>query len=261
MIGVVVQARMRSKRLPGKVLSHIAGKPMLQRVVERVRMANCPATVMVATTNESDNPIVKFCQEQDIEYYAGDEHDVLGRTLEAAVFAGITTIVRVTSDCPLIDPEIIDAVTAAFCGARKVLDYMSNVAPPTFPDGLNVEVVPVEVLRWVNERAIHPLEREHVTLYIRRNPSLFRMGNFRHSEDLSLWRWSVDYPADMAFVRQVYQALNTEDFGMADVLALLREHPDIARTNAYLPAFSWRASLERTIERWEPACRRFTYTE
>lgn len=228
MITAIVQAHMGSTRLPGKVLIDIQGKPLLEHVIDRVRTARVIDSIVIATTfNEHDKAIIEFAKKLDIPYYVGSEDDVLDRFYQAAKKYKAETIVRITADCPLLDPNVVDEVVSFYLEGNY--DYVSNTNPPTFPDGLDTEVFSFESI----ERAWHEArlcsEREHVTPYIRKHPEVFRIGNVTCKNDLSALRWTVDEDKDMEFVRKVYKQLYTEGmvFYMEDILNLLREHTEL----------------------------------
>ena len=218
-------------RLPGKVLAQIAGHPMLWHVVNRVRMARSLDQVVVATSNEvSDHPIADFCARKHIDVYRGSEEDVLDRYCQAARKFAHGTIVRITGDCPLVDSRVIDKVVGTFRDGSY--DYVSNILPRTYPDGLDVEVFSLGALERAWLEAANPYDREHVTPYMREHPKLFRIGNVLHPVNLSNLRWTVDHPKDLQFVRAVYDHMKFTDFGLAEVLDLLKEHPELIQINS-----------------------------
>lgn len=232
-VTAIIQARMGSSRLPGKVLKEIAGEPMLGHVVTRTRRASTVDDVIVATsTAGQDDDIEAYCRAAHIAIFRGSEDDVLDRYYKAAEQAAGDIVVRVTADCPMIDPDVVDRVVQRFAAGRY--DYVSNVAPPTFPDGLDTEVVSLAALRRAWREARLPSEREHVTLHIRNHPELFRLANVAHVVDLSGERWTVDEETDLVFVRSLFQALGRHDFGLSDVMALLNRHPALRALNAGL---------------------------
>jgi len=228
----IIQARMGSSRLPGKVLEEIAGKPMLQWVLERARSARKVDQVVLATTVEpSDDRVAVFAERQGIAVFRGSLDDVLDRYYRAAKEFGADLIVRITADCPMIDPEIIDKAIAMF--QRGGFDYVSTADPtPTFPDGLDVSVTSMPVLERVWKEARLKSEREHVFPYVYNHPELFRLGPVINPVDLSQMRWTVDEPADLEFVRRVYASLGARVFGMQDVLDLLERDPGLLGVNA-----------------------------
>ncbi len=232
MILAIVQARMGSSRLPGKTMADVAGHPLLWHVVDRVRQARLLNLVVVATTDKAcDEPIVQLCQREGISYFRGSEEDVLDRFYKAAQTHGADSVVRITSDCPLIDPDVIDKVIARF----KVgdCDYVSNTLRYTYPDGLDTEAFTFAVLERAWKEALKPSEREHVTPYLRTGK--FRIANVESESPVSpgKYRWTVDHPADLEFVRNVFSAFaGNGHFGYHDVFRLLKEKPELATIQA-----------------------------
>lgn len=230
----VIQARMGSTRLPGKVMLEISGKPILWHVVNRVSKSQLIDGLVVATTtNHEDNDIERFCIENGILVFRGSEDDVLERYYQCAKKFNIENIVRITADCPLHDPSVIDLVIERYC--RGNYDYISNVDPPTYPDGIDVEVFSFKSLEnaWGNTSLLS--EREHVTPYIRKNKDLFKVGKVENIKDLSAYRWTLDQAEDLEFIRKIYGAfeeLNVEILYMKDILKLLEEHPEFVNINS-----------------------------
>ena len=230
----IIQARFSSTRLTGKVLIPISRKPMLWHVVNRLKRSNLINKVVIATTTEKrDNIIVKFCIENNIDFYRGSENDVLDRYYQVAKKYKVDVIVRITADCPLIDPEITDKVIEYYLKNKDRFDYVSNVLERSFPRGLDVEVFSFNVLEktWHEARETH--EREHVTPYICEHPEMFRLTNVENSKDLSYMRWTVDEEKDLEFVREVYQRLyqGGKIFYMNDVLNLLDKEQELLEIN------------------------------
>lgn len=231
----IVQARMGSTRLQGKVLKPILGKPMLERQLERMRRARSLDGIVIATTEHAgDDPLAAFAVAQGLPVFRGSERDVLSRYAGAARTFGVETVVRVTSDCPLIEPSLIDEAVGVFSAGGA--DYVSNMLEPTYPYGLAVEVFSSRSLEQAAARAVQPAEREHVTPYLYWNPGQFRPHALRMAPDLSHHRWTVDTPEDLELVRRVYGALYPSNpaFGMADILALLDANPSWAAINAHV---------------------------
>jgi glutamate-1-semialdehyde aminotransferase/spore coat polysaccharide biosynthesis protein SpsF (cytidylyltransferase family) len=224
----LIQARMGSLRFPGKVLEDLSGHPMLWHVVNRTRRAKLVDKVVVATTDRSvDDPIAVFCVQEDIGCFRGSEQDVLDRFYQAGKANGAEVVVRITADCPLIDPAVIDKVLTRF--QRGDCDYVCNVFRYTYPDGLDTEVFSFAALEKAWHEAIKPSEREHVTPYLRTDK--FRTASVESETPVSSeqYRWTVDHPADLEFVRRVYDAFSENgDFGLQDVFGLLKERPDLA---------------------------------
>lgn len=206
-IGAVIQARMGSTRLPGKVLMDLHGKPVLGHVLERAMAVTGIDTVMVATTvHDRDNPIVEYCRRWQVPCYRGSEDDVLDRYYRASVLDRLQVVIRITADCPLLDPRVVERVLAEFVSSGA--DYCSNVHPPTYPDGLDVEIMRIEALERAWCEAADPFEREHVTPYIWRRSITtdehgFILHNVAADMDLSALRWTVDTHADLEQVRQL----------------------------------------------------------
>jgi glutamate-1-semialdehyde 2,1-aminomutase/spore coat polysaccharide biosynthesis protein SpsF len=225
---VLIQARMGSTRLPGKVLADIAGRPMLWHVAGRVRRAHRVDRVVVATSSHpADDAIADLCERSGIPCFRGDETDVLDRFYRAACEHRAGVIVRVTADCPLIDPRVIDRVIEA--RAAGGCDYATNTLLDTYPDGLDVEVFTFQALERAWREATKPSEREHVTPYIRLSEEFVR-SNVENEEAPSVrgQRWTVDEPEDLEFVRRVYKALGElPQFGLREVQALLEREPSL----------------------------------
>ncbi len=237
MIAAIVQARMGSTRLPDKTLMDIAGKPMLARLVERARRIPRVERVIIATTEKPGNrPILQFAAERGLPAYTGNEkseEDVLDRVYQTARAYGVSVIVRVSPDCPLMDPSVSGRVLLRFLEAQGTLDYASNTQPPTFPDGLDTEVFSFDALARAWREAKQGSDREHVTPYIWKHRDEFRLDNVTHNPDLSALRWTVDTEADLEFVCAVYERLGTaaETAGMDEILDLLRRHPELEAIN------------------------------
>ncbi|HEX3145724.1 MAG TPA: glycosyltransferase family protein [Pyrinomonadaceae bacterium] len=230
-IVAIIQARMASTRLPGKVLAKLGDRPLLAQVVNRASRARLLNTILVATsTSQSDDAIKDFCEAGAVRLFRGSEQDVLDRYYQAAKFVQADVVVRLTADCPLLDPAVIDKVVEVF--TRGDFDYVANVLVCTYPDGLDTEVFSFPVLERAWREAQLSSEREHVTPYMRNHPDLFRLKNVTHSEDLSSLRWTVDEPRDLEFARAIYARFGEQRFDMNDVLKLLRDQPDLAELNS-----------------------------
>jgi spore coat polysaccharide biosynthesis protein SpsF len=234
----IIQARMGSTRLPGKVLRLLAGKTVLAHVIERVQAVQGIDGVIVATTTDRrDDALEQEALRVGAEVFRGSERDVLGRYFLAATEAGAEIVIRVTSDCPLLDPELIGAMLKRFLQATNVgeeFDYMSNGLRRTFPRGLDAEIFTMAALQRTHAAATQPYEREHVTPYIYQHPEQFRIYSFEAKEDLSSHRWTLDTEDDLAMLTHVFDALasSVSFLRTADVLAFLRSHPDVAKINA-----------------------------
>ncbi len=230
----IIQARTGSTRLPGKVLQDLAGQTMLARVIRRTERATLLDDVVVATTtNGQDDPVVAECRRLGARWFRGNEQDVLDRYFSASEASRAELVVRVTSDCPLIDPGVIDRVVAAFLRERP--DYASNFLERTYPRGLDNEVFAFDGLARAWCEATRPYQRVHVTPYFYENPSLFRLLAVKHDRDLSQGRWTVDTPADMRFARAIYDRIGDNDrFTWKDVLQLLKEEPRLPEINSHV---------------------------
>ena len=233
MILAVLQARLSSRRLPGKVLKPILGTPMLLHQIRRIERTKLIDKLVVATSeDQTDDPIAALCDANNMTCFRGALDDVLDRFYNAARPYNPKHVVRLTGDCPLTDPEIIDKVIKLHleCGN----DYTSNALEPTFPDGLDNEAVKFSVLSEAWRKADTQAQREHVTLYITHNRNEFKCGCLRSEEDLSSLRWTVDEPQDFKFVSDIYENLYPvkADFNYHDILQFLRIHPEIAAVNS-----------------------------
>ena len=243
---VVIQARMSSTRLPGKVLMPLAGKPLLERQIERIFAANAAFEPCVATTtNSEDDPIRELCRRIGIRAFAGHPTDLLDRHYRIAVASKADAIVKIPSDCPLIDPDAIDRVLGFHVAEAANFDFVTNLYPPSWPDGNDVEVMTMAALECAFREAVRPFEREHTTPFIWERPERFRIANVSWETGLDYsksHRFTVDYAEDLAFVSRVYQELCSAErpvFGLSEILALLDARPEIARQNAQFCGQSW----------------------
>ena len=249
---------MGATRLPGKMMKDIAGQPVIVHVFERARLSKRAHDVWLATTvSPADDVLADWAKQNFVECYRGSEHDVLDRYYQAAKLAKAEVIVRVTGDCPLIDANVIDAVVDKFFSEKY--DYASNIHPPTFPDGLDTEVVSFAALERAWQEAKLPSEREHVMPYIWKHPELFKMSNVSAKggsasggkcpsyakasagrqmssvdTDLSRYRWTLDTPEDLIFLRRVIEACQERghECGLSEILEIVDEHPDWQAINA-----------------------------
>jgi len=238
----IIQARIGSERLPSKVLLDLSGKTVLEHVVQRVRNSKLIQDVVVATTTKKEDlKIADLCLKKSIKVYRGSDEDVLDRYYKIAKTISAEHIVRVTADCPLIDPKIIDDVIRLHLLQKA--DYTSNVIDERFPDGEDVEIFTFETLHRAWENANLSSEREHVTPYIIKHPEIFKLKNLSCSQDLSKKRWTLDEEKDYKFIKLIYDNLyrNGRIFGMSEILNLLKQHPkyekinsDVARNIGYL---------------------------
>jgi len=232
----IVQARMSSTRLAGKVMRDISTKPMLWHVINRLRAAQSLDKIVVATsTDPSDDIIARWCDDEGVLLYRGPLDDVLARYHGAAVAHRAATVVRVTADCPMIDPLLVDWAVKSFLapsGAmEKPVDYLG--LDRSFPDGLDTEVFTFKALERAFHEATFPSEREHVTPYIWKNRGLFHVRSLKHYHDLSAMRWTVDDESDLTFVRNVFDsfACPLRVFYMEEILQLIYEIPELLKIN------------------------------
>lgn len=232
----IVQARMSSTRFPGKVLADLQGKPMVIQQLERISQSQSLDAIVVATsTDASDDQLVEVLNSFGYTTVRGDLDDVLERFILAIDMYQPEVVVRLTADCPLTSPRVIDEVVAAFHASHA--DYLSNTMTPTFPDGLDVEVVKADVLREVAKASTDQPEREHVTLGVYRRNDQYQIENFAQPDDLSDLRWTVDTSEDFAFVQKIYSELfpSNPNFDLPDILRHLEAHPELSRTQADAP--------------------------
>ena len=245
----IIQGRMSSSRLPGKILEDIGGEPMVIRVVSRVRRAQTVDQVVIATTDDpSDDPVETICTARGIPIYRGSLYDVLDRFYQAAVLFGASTVIRVTADCPLIDPVEIDHVVKAFQEQR--VDFAANRLPPpwkrTYPIGLDTEVCKFEALERAWREAKDAHHREHVMPYLYEMPGRFKVLVLDHPVDYGNMRWTVDTPEDLDVVRLIYKHFeNRDDFSWLEVLDLYEKQPELARMNDHVSHNPFNAVDER----------------
>jgi len=234
---IIVQARMTSTRLPGKIMKIVCGKPLLEHLINRLKKVKCADQIVIATTvNETEDIIVDLCKKLDTLYYRGSEEDVLGRYYEAAVEYGGDVIIRVTSDCPVIDPDVVDYLTDFYMKNLKKYDYVTNTLKRTYPRGMDVEVFSFSILKEACERAKREDEREHVTTFIRNKPTQYRLHNIKYSSDLSHYRLTVDTSEDMELIRRIFESLYVEnpEFTMKDIVSKIVANPEWEYINAHI---------------------------
>ena len=267
----IIQARMSSSRLPDKVLLNIGGKPMLVWVVERTRRAQSIDEVVVATTTDStDDAIQALCQSRSYPCYRGSAFDVLDRYYQAARLHQAEIIVRITADCPLTDPNLVDNAVHAFTGfspgesgldtesmqtahpgSTFPYDFAANRLPPpwgrTYPIGLDIEVCSLSALELAWKEAAAPHQREHVMPFFYDQPERFRILLINHDVDYGSLRWTVDTPQDLELVRQIVAHFHGQDnFSWLEVLELIQDNPHLAQINAQVQSKDYRAIDERS---------------
>jgi spore coat polysaccharide biosynthesis protein SpsF len=235
-IAVIIQARFGSTRLPGKIVKLISGKPLLWHVWNRLTHSKMINDIIIATTtNSEDDQIESFCTENNIHFNRGSVEDVLSRYYETAIIFNVDIIIRITSDCPVIDPVILDDMINFFIveNSKYKLDYLSNTFERTFPRGLDVEIFSFESLQKSFTEAKEMYEREHVTPYIYKHPEIFTIKNFFNEKDYSFHRWTVDTIDDLELIKEIYNSLYDENniFLTKDILRLFDIRPELIKIN------------------------------
>lgn len=233
MIVAILQARIQSTRLPGKILKPLLSRPMLYRQIERITRCRKINRLVVATSDQpADDAIVDVCADVNISVYRGKLHDVLDRYYHAALAFNAEQIVRLTADCPLTDPGLIDSLISFHLQGNFA--YSSNAIERTSPDGLDAEIFSISALRTAWQEATISSEREHVTSFIYNNPQKFSIGIYKTSPDLSKLRWTVDYIEDFELITQIYESLYPKNpaFTTQDILELLAQCPELIRVNS-----------------------------
>lgn len=242
-IVTVIQARTGSSRLPGKVTKEILGKPLLMRMVERVQASALRRTVVVATTLDAEDDLIEsICEDNRILCYRGSSLDLLDRHYQAGKWQEADAVVKIPSDCPLIDPQVIDKVLQYYLDHD--FEYVSNLHPATYPDGNDVEVMNFKTLETAWREANKDFEREHTTPYFWEHPEKFSIGNVVWGSGLDYsmsHRFTIDYAEDFIFIKTIYESLYPikHDFGMEDILNLLRTQPEIAAINERYAGVNW----------------------
>ena len=251
----IIQARMGSTRLPGKVLKDIVGRPMLWHIVRRLSYVACVDQIVVATSdNDADEPIRNFCMEQEVLCFAGSELDVLDRFYRAALHFSADPLIRITADCPFVDPRVVAELVQYFSSGEYDLVGVATGAGSIFleggryPDGLDAEIFSFAALERSWREATEQSDREHVTPYLWRVPGRFRVSSLQAASDYSHLRWTVDNEADLQLVRRIYEALHREEepFVMQDILEYIKQNPQVAQGNA---AF---LGQEGYLDVWKP---------
>ena len=229
--GVIIQARLGSQRLPGKILLKVCGKSFLELLIERLKGLE---VIVATTTLEQDQPIVDLCLSLGIPYFRGSEEDVLDRTYRAAKENGLKTIVRVTSDCPLMDVNLIEEYLKLF--DEEDVDYLANIIDRTFPRGMDIEIFTFKALEAAWKEAEDPYDREHVTPYIRRHSGRFKQYSVKQKENLSDIRLTLDTPDDLRLLKAIFEELypNNPNFNLSTILQLLQQHPDWVEWNQHV---------------------------
>jgi len=229
---VVLQARMSSSRLPGKVMMEVNGMPMIYWQVQRILKAKKVNSLVVATSTDStDDPLANFLEKNSIDVYRGSLDNVLSRFIEVAERYPHDALIRLTGDCPLVMAELIDKMVDRF--HEQGVDYLSNTLKPTFPDGLDIEIIKNTVLKKLSTFKLEPKELEHVTYGIYSRPETFKLSNYLNESDSSLDRWTVDYQEDLDLVRFVFKQFSGREteFTFQEVGECLKENPHLQVQN------------------------------
>lgn len=234
MLAAIIQARMTSTRLPGKVLLEVMGRPLLSYMIERLRATHLLENIIIATTdNSEDDPIALFAKKEKIPFYRGSENDVLDRYYRAAKKFNINHIMRLTSDCPLIDPFLCDQFLQVYFESDADLVHTG----PSYCEGLDCEVFPFSALETAWQAATMDSEREHVTLYLHNHPELFNRLTLINETDDSNYRFTIDQKEDFLVVKAIFEALyrdGSEPFATHEIKKFLNDHPEIARINHHI---------------------------
>jgi spore coat polysaccharide biosynthesis protein SpsF len=234
---IIVQGRMGSTRLPGKVMKEVLGKPLLFYLVERLRKVEHIEGICIATTlNPIDDVIANFCNAESLHCFRGSEEDVLSRYFAAAEAFDVEACVRITADCPLIDPMIISKAIYTFRHHYDELDYLSNTLDRTFPRGMDVEIFRKDALQKTYFHAKSASDKEHVTSYMVKHPHHFRLGNLYQKKDTSSYRLTVDTQEDFELIRIILEKLypHKQEFHLEDILRLFATYPELKEINAHV---------------------------
>lgn len=242
---VVIQARRTSSRLPDKIMLPLADEPLLVRIVERINASKIPKEIVVATTtNKDDDKVVELCKKYNIKYFRGHPTDLLDRHYKAGLEFNADVVVKIPSDCPLICPDVIDRILEFHLENNDKFDFVSNLHPATYPDGNDVEVIPMNILEIAWKEAKQSFEREHTTPFIWERPKRFRIGNVEWETGLDFsmsHRFTIDYREDYEFIKRIYDELYDEKkiFTLCDIMMLLDRKPEIKKINEKYTGVNW----------------------
>ena len=228
---IIIQVRTQSIRLPNKVLALINNKPLIWHIIQRLKKCEMVEQIILATSyREEDKKLIKIANDCNILSFVGDEDDVLSRFHQAALKFNADPIIRITGDCPLVDPYLLDEMLGFY--VENNYDYVSNTIIPTYPDGLDIEIFSFKSLRKTFNEAKLKSEKEHVTPYIWKNPGIFQLYNYRNKEELSNYRWTVDEQLDLELIRQIYSNFKPKIiFSFQDVIEMGKLNPQIFKIN------------------------------
>lgn len=230
-VTIIIQARTGSRRFPKKVLAKIQNKPLIWHVINRAKKVRAVQQIILATSRKKeDQTLLKIARKTNIIGYAGDEKNVLNRFYKCALEFNADPIIRITGDCPLIDPKIIEMLLCIY--KKNKFNYVTNTLHPTYPDGLDIEIFSFKVLKKINEVAKLKSEREHVTPYLRKNIKKFKIYNLEYKSDLSEYRWTVDEKSDLKFVRKIYSLMKPKlIFGLPEILKVININHKLLEIN------------------------------
>jgi len=231
-ITVIIEARTSSSRLPNKVVAEIEGKPMIFYVIDRIKQIKSVEQIILATTQEENDKILtEIAKQNSIGSFVGDSIDVLDRGYQCALQNNADPIIRITGDCPLIDPDIVEEMLEFYL--KNNYDYVSNRINPKYPDGLDVEIYSFNTLQMAAQNAKWSSERELVTTYITKNPKNFKIFSYENQEDLSEYRWTVDEQKDLEFIRKIYSIMKPKtNFSMKEIIEILSKNSELLKINA-----------------------------
>lgn len=247
----IIQARLGSSRLPSKVLMELMGRPMLSYMLERVsKVEDLHEIVVATTTQQQDDAIEAFCRTNHTKVFRGSENDVLDRYFQAASAYHADIILRLTADCPLIDPRVVDKIIHAFLKKYPDIDFAGNVKPATFPDGLDTEVFTMDALRRAWTEAKNPLDREHVTPYFYDEPGRFRTLNITAERDYSKYRITVDHAEDFQVIENIIRNLYSKKrpFSFEEIVAYLDQHQEVMTLNQSFNRNPWYVQYQKQKE-------------
>lgn len=230
----IIQARMGSKRLPKKALKKIAGKTLIEWIKYRLSFCRQVDQIVLSTADTKENdPLTKLAESIGLEYYRGSENDLVSRIYETAKKFKADAVVRITGDCPLVDPGLVDKMIKVYRKKSPRIDYITNVLPPTFPDGSDIEIISFKTLERLDREVKNPLYREWITTTIMENPKKFKIYNLKNNKNLSFLRLTVDYPEDFKLAKIIFTKLHKEKkvFGLGDILNLLKKEPSLIKIN------------------------------
>ncbi len=229
---MIIEARTGSSRLPNKVVAEIEGKPMIFYVIDRIKQIKSVEQIILATTQEENDKILtEIAKQNSIGSFVGDSIDVLDRGYQCALQNNADPIIRITGDCPLIDPDIVEEMLEFYL--KNNYDYVSNRINPKYPDGLDVEIYSFNTLQMAAQNAKWSSERELVTTYITKNPKNFKIFSYENQEDLSEYRWTVDEQKDLEFIRKIYSIMKPKtNFSMKEIVEILSKNSELLKINA-----------------------------